>query len=459
MKHERTIGGCHKTMADLEGVMAKWLKIAIAMTLLIGGCERREDYPQRPIMLICPWSAGGGTDRVARQLAAQLEGELDVPVNVINATGGAGVTGHTRGAVAPADGYTITIVTAELNMLHWRGLTNITYKDYEPLALINRDAAALFVRDDAPWKDIAELVEAIRSDPGKYKASGTAFGGIWHVALAGWLTHSGLNATDVTWISINGSAPSLQELLAGGVDMVCCSVGEAASLLEGGRVRCLAVMDEQRNAQLPDVPTLRECGIDWSLTTWRGIAAPRGIGEEQKRILSDALHRVATSERFREFMDRSGFGATYVAGDRFREELQRMDAQFGEIFRSDAFRSVQRQTFGPYTFPAVLAVLLFAVGAAMAVLGQWRRPQDVAPLTKSGLWRIAVVPLWVIIYAAFAGFVGFVPLATVLTVAMMWQLGVRFATATGIALVVVPIVYQVFAVQLRVPLPWGWLGW
>src|SRR5687768_3392103 len=86
------------------------------------GCRDAEEFPSRPIMLICPWAAGGGTDRVSRQVAAILEDELDIPVNVVNATGGGGVTGHSRGASAPPDGYTLTMITVELNMLRHRGL-------------------------------------------------------------------------------------------------------------------------------------------------------------------------------------------------------------------------------------------------------------------------------------------------------------------------------------------------
>src|SRR5918996_693526 len=80
--------------------------------------------PAAPILIVCPWAAGGGTDRVARQLAVLLEQDLGVPVNVVNATGGDGVTGHSRGALARPDGYSMTLVTSEIATLHWRGMTS-----------------------------------------------------------------------------------------------------------------------------------------------------------------------------------------------------------------------------------------------------------------------------------------------------------------------------------------------
>src|SRR5688572_1367222 len=188
--------------------------IIFALAVLIScavGCRDNEQYPNRPLTLVCPWSVGGGTNLVSREIAGLLEAELQVPVNVINATGGSGVTGHTRGALAKPDGYTLTMITVELNMLHWRGLTNISYRDFDPLVLLNRDDAALFVRADSLVTSLAELQEAIRDRPRGLKASGTAQGGIWHVAVAGWLQAVGMKPDDCVWVSINGAGPSLQE--------------------------------------------------------------------------------------------------------------------------------------------------------------------------------------------------------------------------------------------------------
>src|SRR5687768_9632509 len=187
----------------------------IAFAFFAASCGGEKPFPSAPILLVCPWAAGGGTDRVARQIAVLLERDLGVPVNVVNATGGDGVTGHSRGALARPDGYTLTLVTIEIATLHWRGMTSISHQDLAPVGLINRDAGAIFVRSDAPWRTLRDLEQAIREQPGRLRASGTATAGIWHLGLAGWLSTVGLAPTDVIWVSIAGSAPSLQELLAG----------------------------------------------------------------------------------------------------------------------------------------------------------------------------------------------------------------------------------------------------
>ncbi len=432
---------------------------AVLAVVCASGCGRESVYPSGPIVLVCPWSAGGGTDRVARQLAVQLEMELEVPVNVVNATGGAGVTGHTRGALARPDGYTFAIMTAELNMLHWRGLTNITYRDYTPLMLINRDDAALFVKADAAWGTLGELRNAIEERPRGQKASGTAHGGIWHVALAGWLVSEGLGAADVIWVSINGAAPSLQELMAGGVDMICCSLPEAQALLDAGEIRCLGVMGVERLAAYPNTPTFREQGSDWSLGTWRGLGMPVGVPAARGARLTEAVRQVVESKAYLDFMQHAGFNPAVESPEQFGTTLASLDEKFGAILTSDEFRSVRTSRFGPMIFPGLLAGLLAASVAASLAARDVRRASP-KTLTKQGVARMAMALAWVALYAAFAEHAGFLLTAGILFFIMLYRLEVRWHVALMITVILVPVVYQVFAVYLRVPLPWGswWIG-
>jgi len=388
-----------------------------------------------------------------------LERELGVPVNVVNATGGGGVTGHTRGAIARADGYTLTMATCELNMLHWRGLTSISYKDYQPLMLINRDDAAVFVRADSKWKTLEALQQTIRSTPRTLKASGTAQGGIWHVALAGWLHTVGLRPDDVVWVSINGAAPSLQELIAGGVDLVSCSLPEAQALLDADRVRCLGLMSPQRLAAFPDVPTFTELGQNWAMGTWRGLALPKGVPQERLDRLAEAVRRIVTSDEYLDFMRAAGFNPAAEPLGQFEETLARLDDQFGAILTSEAFRAVRTTRFGPMLFPAILGGLLVLSFTGLLVTGGFRRAEGPTSIGRDGLVRIVLVIGWVVLYLALAEWVGFILTAAALLFALMWRLGARLSVAAVVTVVLVPAAYQLFAVCLRVPLPWGWLGW
>lgn len=433
--------------------------IFLVVVVLLLGCARETSYPNRPVSLICPWSAGGGTDRVARQIASQLEREMEVPVNVINATGGGGVTGHTRGALERPDGYSMTMITAEINMLHWRGLTNITYQDYRPLMKVNQDNAAIFVREDAPWENLDELEQAIRESPGSLQASGTAFGGVWHVSLAGWLLEAGLPADAVTWISINGSAPSLQELMAGGVDMVVCSFPEARSLYDAGEIRSLGVMAEERLADQPGIPTFREQGYDWTSQTWRGLAVPNEVPDERYQALLESVETVIESEEYHRFLENSGFGSSAQFPEAFLQFLKTENQTYGEIFNSKAFEEVVSQRYGPMFFPSIILALMGLIILTLLVTGSLGRRTDVEDLMGIDYTHILLLIGAVIFYLLFAEYLGFILSAAFILLLLMWQFRVRWSTALVVVLVIVPLTYQLFAIYLRVPLPWGLLGW
>ena len=235
-------------------------------------------YPERPITIIVPWAAGGGTDATARIIGSLLEKELGQPVNVVNRTGGSGVVGHEAIAAAAPDGYTLGLATVEIGMLHWQGLTQRDYKDYTPIALMNLDPAGVQVRADAPYKTVNDLLEDIKKNPGKFKASGTGQGGIWHLAIAGMLESANIDPSTVRWVPSQGAAPGLQDLVAGGVEIVPCSLPEARSLIDAGRVKSIAIMNPERNPTFPNVPTLAEqTGSQWAIGAWRGIVGPKGM--------------------------------------------------------------------------------------------------------------------------------------------------------------------------------------
>jgi tripartite-type tricarboxylate transporter receptor subunit TctC len=292
------------------------------------------DYPSRPITLICPWGAGGGTDAVSRIIATLLKQDLGVPVNVVNRTGGSGAVGHTAMSTAKPDGYTIGMPTVEITMMHWVGLTKVTYKDMVPVAMVNFDPAGINVRTDSPWKTYKELEDYIRNNPGKLKDSGTGQGGIWHLAMAGWMNAIGLEPDAIKWIPSKGAAPALQDLMAGGIEMSTCSLPEAATLIDAGKVRPLAIMASKRDPKFPDVPTLKEMGINWTCGAWRGIAAPKGTPPEIVAVLEKAVEKVVKSDEFIKFMKNRGFGIYWLNSAEFAKALAQADEDNGKIMKA-----------------------------------------------------------------------------------------------------------------------------
>jgi tripartite-type tricarboxylate transporter receptor subunit TctC len=442
--------------------------LGLLLTLiLLAACQPDREYPDRPIILICPWAAGGGTDRISRQIAPFLEKELGVPVNVVNATGGAGVTGHSRGARARPDGHTLTMMTVEINMLHWRKLTQISWTDFTPVGMINRDPAALFVRRDQVWHDLESLTASIKKQPGTLKASGTATGGIWHLALAGWLSAAGLKVDSVRWIPMNGAGPSLQELLSGGLDLVCCSLPEARTLLEAGEIHCLGVMSEERVEGYVGVPTFRESGVDWSIGGWRGIGLPRNTPAVITHRVAEALEFVVTGKTrvgqntFPELMAPQGFDVTYADPSSFQKLLAQTDRDLGAILVGEDFSHLSVGPVGSMKFPAILFSVLGLILLTL-IFRRIRRPGDsgkASRLSPSGFLHAVEAILCVILFISFAESIGFVLAGGFIMVFLLWRLGTRLITSVLVTLILVPLVYQLFANVLRVPLSRGLLGW
>ncbi|MBI2455635.1 MAG: tripartite tricarboxylate transporter substrate binding protein [candidate division NC10 bacterium] len=310
-----------------------FLSALVLVTTLPAPAAAQAKYPSRPIQLICPWAAGGGTDRIARMVAVLLEKELGQPVTVVNRTGGSGAVGHTAGATAAPDGYTITIVTVELAMMHWMGLTPLTYREFTPAVLLNIDPAGVQVAATSEWKTLKQLLDYVKANPGKAKASGTGKGGIWDLARAGMLKTAGIPIDAMPWVPSTGAATGLQELVAGGVQVVTASLVEGRPLIDAGKVRPLAHMADKRDPAFPDVPTLKEQGINWTMGAWRGIALPKGTPPEIVAVMEKALDKVVKSKEFVDFMNKGPFGILYKPAAEFGKFLAEQDETMGVLMK------------------------------------------------------------------------------------------------------------------------------
>jgi tripartite-type tricarboxylate transporter receptor subunit TctC len=328
----RNCGGGKSRDAEMKHALIGAL---FAVAGIVGGCGGPGEYPTRPVTIVVPWGAGGGTDAIARMIASMMEKEFGKPVNVVNRAGGNGVIGHQAVAAAKPDGYTLGLITAEIAMMHWQGLTELSYADYTPIALMSFDPAGVQVRADAPYRDLGELVRAIRAQPGRFKASGCGQGCGWQVALYGMLSDLGVDPSGVPWVPSNGAAPGLLDLVAGGVDIVPCSLPEARSLIDAGRVNSLAIMHSDRAALFPDVPTLEQAtGSAWTYAAWRGIAGPKGLPADITTKLQDVLKRIFQSDEFREFMDSRGFGMQWADAQAFGEHMRKADETMGRTMKA-----------------------------------------------------------------------------------------------------------------------------
>ncbi len=316
-----------------------YLSHSLAVLILLSAATTQvaaaDNYPSRPITLIVPYTAGGGTDAVARIIGSLLEKELGQPVNVVNRTGGNGVVGHAALAASPADGYTLGMVTVDITMLHWAGLSQLTPRDFTPIALMNFDPAGVTVRADSPYKTLDDLLKAIRANPGKFKASGAGQGGIWHLALAGMLRDLKMDPSMTPWVPSNGAAQAMTDLVAGGVEFVTCSLPEARSLIDAGKARPLVIMHDKPSTLYPNVPLLKTAtGSAWSVGAWRGIGGPKNLPPEIQSKIGAALKKIYDGKEYQVFMSNRGFGSTYADAHGYEQFMAKSDSDMGAVMKA-----------------------------------------------------------------------------------------------------------------------------
>jgi len=281
---------------------------------------------------------------------------------------------------------------------------------------------------------------------------------MWVPFLLGWLTKVGLQASDVTWIAMRGSAPSLQELMAGGLDMVACSLPEAQILLNADKVRCLGVMAGQRVPAFPDVLTFQELGVDWHISAYRGIALPLGVPEPRIRFLRDAVARAATSNEYLQYLENTGAGAVAMPSEEFARFLVRTDKAFGDIFAGPSFQGFEHQ-YGPVFFPALLFGLLVVCLVACFASGSLRRGAERQEISPAAMLDMFILVGCVILYLLTAEMLGFILSSAAILLILFWRMRVTKTTAVLATVLLTALVYQLFAIFLRVPLPRGLFGW
>jgi tripartite-type tricarboxylate transporter receptor subunit TctC len=288
----------------------RWLLAAAAFVIapLVAAPATAQSYPNRPITFIVPWAAGGGADIASRLMGVMLEREIGQPVNVVNRAGGNGVVGHSAIATAAPDGYTIGMATSEIAYLKTMGLADIVPDSFDIISTILVFPAGITVASDSPFKTIGDFIGALKSSPkNTFSASGAGAGGSWHMAIAGLAKAAGLGADRVRWVPSQGGAPALQDVMAGGITMFSGSPAESKALADAGKVRVLALMSDTRSPAFPNIPTLKESGIDWSFTNWFALVAPKNLPAPVRARLTEAAAKVHASPEVQNPLKERGF--------------------------------------------------------------------------------------------------------------------------------------------------------
>lgn len=291
---------------------------AAILALGLGAAPALAEYPERPVTIIVPWGAGGGTDTIIRIFATGFEEAMGQPINVVNRTGGSGVVGHSAIAQAAPDGYTLGACTSEITYFDALGLAPITPDSFDLLSRLAVIPAGVSVASDSDYESLSELLDAVKAaEPGEMTSSGSGLGGPWHMAVAGMLKAAGEPADKVNFIPSQGGAPALQDLVSGGLTMFTGSPIEARSLADAGEVRILAIMADERSDAFPDVPTLKEEGIDFALTNWFSLCGPKGLPEDVTATILEAAEEAHGSATVQDALAQRGITPLFDGPEAF----------------------------------------------------------------------------------------------------------------------------------------------
>jgi len=290
------------------------------ISILLGGCTIIEPktvttiskYPNRPITLIVPYSAGGGMDLIARALEKTASTNLGQPLIIINKPGGGGTTGWNELVNAAPDGYTIGMSGVDIIFQSLYGLSKTNYPTaLEPLVQITSSPSVMVVQAEKPWQNVDDLVRYAQQHPGQLKFAHNGVGSILHIH--GEMFAKATN-TVVDQVPFQGSAEALAALLGGHVQVIFINPATIKEHLKNGTVRVLAVTSEQRLTDpiFADVPTFKELGLDIVFSYWIGVAAPKEMPIEVKAKLAEGLKAIIIDPEFQRNVENIGLQVEYL---------------------------------------------------------------------------------------------------------------------------------------------------
>ncbi|MBP2629658.1 MAG: hypothetical protein H6Q70_286, partial [Firmicutes bacterium] len=300
----------------------------LLISIIIGGCTdmqskatiANKSYPDKPITIIVPFSAGGGMDLVARALEKKAPKYLGQPIVVVNKPGGAGTIGWNELVSAIPDGYTLGISENNLLIQSLYGTTKYHYPTaLEPIAQITTSSQIMVVGVNQPWQNIDELVEYAKRHPGQLKFGHSGIGSTGHITGE---TFANVADISLEQVSFRGASESTAALLGNHIQIVFSNPSTVKEQIKNGTLRALATTSEQRltDPDLVQIPTFKEQGFDVVLPTWFGVAAPKDLPPEIKAKLEEGLKAIIADPEFKTDIENLGLQLEYLNSEDSKEK-------------------------------------------------------------------------------------------------------------------------------------------
>ena len=282
-------------------IPAGLLILVAFLALLFGPVQALAKYPEKEVSLICPWPPGGSSDTITRAVALVAKNYFPKPLIVVNRDGANGMIATAELARAKADGYTITQGAGGLFLTQPFVQKKLEYKqdDFEFLIGLTNEPMVLTVNVNSPYKSLEELIKGFKEKNQVIRYSNSGMGGFPQLCPAYLFGLAGVQSQPIPF---KGGAPALTAILGGHVDVCSSHPGEAYPHIKAGKLRPLAISSLQRFFELPDVPTMKEKGYNLDMGVKKFVFAPKGIADDVRKTLVEALTKVANDPVFKKTM-------------------------------------------------------------------------------------------------------------------------------------------------------------
>jgi len=294
---------------------------AVVVVLLASAGVTSAAYPDRPIKMIVPWAAGGDTDNIFRPFAPLLQKQLGGTIVIANVGGASGTKGAREAKEAPADGYTIFAVHDYIHSTYYTGVADINYWDFEPVCLISATPSVLTASPKTPWKDLKGLIADAKTRPGQITV-GATLGSTSHFFPALIEKEAKIK---FKYVSYEGLAPRMNAILGGHTDLTDSNLTQKGKV-EAGQLKFLAIGTEKRHPEMPNVPTLKELGVNVVYEVSRGLMVPKGTPNDVVTKLESSCATAAKDPSFAQAMKLQGTDVRYLDRKGFADFLKKNDA-------------------------------------------------------------------------------------------------------------------------------------
>ena len=276
--------------------------------------------PKKPIQIVVGFAAGGGTDIIARQIAASAQPFFPVPLVIVNKPGAAGTLAAQQVARETPDGHTLLVAggSESTSVPAYRDTQYDPRKDFRPIIRLTENPQLLVVAANSPFKSVAELIEKAKANPGQVSHGSSGVGSLVHATSDLLARRAGVKFKHIPY---QGGGPAIQALLAGQIDFMFSASDEIQGQLEGNTVRPLAIASAKRDPQFPDLPTLKELGYDFAAANMKGLVAPAGLPDDAYQYLHDNFRKGMEAQIWRDFAKKGKFSDGYLNGPDFQKEI------------------------------------------------------------------------------------------------------------------------------------------